>query len=418
MFIVHLWGNMVYLNLSKYEVWIMKNIFNEHIDTSKLSRKKWEYEIERTGYDDLLSFGTADMDYHSPQPILDAIREVAEIGHLGYPHIRSSYYETIERWLERSTGWKIKAKESVIPHVGVYMSSITVMDALTNLGDEIIIQTPVHTRFTQLIKDNGRIPISNPLKRVNNRYEMDYEHLESIITAKTKILWLCNPHNPVGRAWTRDELKKLGDICLKHDLYIFTDDIYCGMVYPGIIYTPVASLSQELAQVTISCYSPSKCYNTTGANQSFVIIENEEIRNAYRKSLHKTDLDYAINIIGLAITEAAYGKCDDWLASLMVHIKKNHEFLSRYAQENMQGAVVTMTDSTYFGWIDMRSLKKSSGEIVKAFEDDAHVLANDGAALGMGGEGYIRMNLACPHDVLETGLKRMSITYDKLIVCT
>lgn len=389
--------------------------FDGHMDTGNLSRKKWEYEIERTGFQDLLSFGTADMDYHSPKPVLDAIRGVADAGHLGYPHIRDSYYQTIEQWLERLAGWKINGKESVTPHVGIYMACITAMDAFSEPGDEVIIQTPVHARFTQLVKDNGRVPVSNPLKVVDGRYEMDYEQLERCITEKTKILWICNPHNPVGRAWTAAELQRLGDICLSHGVYILSDDIYYGMVYSGVSYTPIASLSKELSQISITCYSPSKCYNTTGVNQSFTIIENPQMQEKYKKSLHKTDLDYAINIVGLAITEeTCSGSCDGWLKDFMVYVKKNHEYLTEFVKEQMPGASVAEADSTYFGWIDMRNLHLPSEKIADAFLNEGHILVNDGAVLGTGGEGYIRMNLACPRDTLEMGLWRMAKVYRDL----
>jgi cystathionine beta-lyase len=390
------------------------SIFDQHIDTTRLSRKKWEYEIERTGYQDLLSFGTADMDYHSPQPILEAIKAVAEEGHLGYPHIRASYYSTIEDWLSRNFGWKVNARKAVLPHVGIYMSCITAMDAFSEAGDEIIIQTPVHARFAQLVRDNGRVPVANPLKLVHGRYEMDYEQLESCITGRSKILWLCNPHNPVGRAWTAVELRKLGDICLRYGLRILTDDIYCDMVYPGHSYVPIASLSQELRQITISCYSPSKCFNTTGVNQSFTVIENEEMQERYKKSLHKTDLDYAISTIGLAVTEAAYnGSCDQWMKEFMVHVKGNYDFLVKFVQEKMPGAKVVEADSTYFGWVDLRCLAKSE-EAADIFLNQAHVLVNDGAALGQGGKGFIRINLACPQDILEEGLIRMGRVYQAM----
>lgn len=388
---------------------MMRYDFQQKIDTTHLSRKKWEYEIERTGYKDLLSFGTADMDYLCPQPILNAIHRVADVGHLGYPHIRAEYYDTIQAWLERTAGWKINARKSVIPHAGLYMSSITAMDAFSEPGDEIIIQSPVHTRFTQLVADNGRRSVCNPLKRVGDHYEMDYTQLESVITSRTRIFWLCNPHNPVGRAWTEEELRRLGEICLAHRLYIMTDDIYCGMVYPGYRYVPIASLSEELEQITVSCYSPSKCFNTTGANQSFVVIGNPEMRKKYRNSLHKTDFDYSINVIGLAITQAAYGdpECDRWLADFMVHIKENHDFLNAYIKEKMPGITSAETDSTYFAWLDISSLPGTSAEITRRILDEVHVLVNDGSVLGEGGEGYIRMNLACPLAVLEEGLDRI-----------
>ncbi|SBV98763.1 Mimosine amino transferase [uncultured Eubacteriales bacterium] len=383
-------------------------------DRRHLSTLKWEYERARTGDPALLSFGTADMDFSSPKPILDAITQVAAQGHLGYPLVRDSYYAAIEGWLARTAGWQIDARACTATNVGIYTSIWTLLDALTAPGDEVIIQTPVHFCFSQLLRDNGRVAVPNPLLLTENGYTMDFDRLETLFTPKTKLFWLCNPHNPVGRAWREEELRRLGELCLRHGVTILSDDVYCGLVYPGHKYTPIASLSPELAQNSVICYSPSKSYNTTGVKFSFVVTENPRILQQYNQSLAKLDLNYGMNIFGLAVTEAAYDHCDEWLSALMDYVRENHRLAEDFVAEHMPGARVCPADSTYFAWVDLRCLPMSSARAVAHFEREAHILVNDGAGLGEGGEGFVRVNLACPRAVLREGLSRMERAYGKL----
>lgn len=389
----------------------VNDLFERPVNRSGLSAMKWEAEIARTGYSDLLSFGTADMDFASPQPVLDAVCAVAKSGHLGYPFIRDSYYRAIEDWLLRTAGWKVDARACTDVGVGIYFSVWVILDALTEPGDEVIIQRPVHSCFAQMVRDNGRTVVANPLKLAGNRYAIDFEQLERCFTPKTKLFWLCNPHNPVGRAWTGEELQTLGEICLRHGVWILSDDVYCGLVYPGHRYTPIASLSRELSERTVTCYSPSKSYNTTGIKFSYVLTENPELLDRYNRSLQKTDLHYGVNSIGLAVTEAAYNHCDRWLADLMRHVERNHRLLTDFVAERMPGAAVTEADATYFGWIDFRGLGVPSKELTGIFEREAHVLLVDGASLGPGGEGFIRINLGCTEETLLEGLSRIEKVY-------
>lgn len=386
----------------------------DFLDRTGLSTLKWEYEQEKYNDPSLLCFGTADMDFGCPQPILDSITEVVQKGHLGYPHIRGSYYEAIESWLARTTGWHIDARTCTATNVGVYTAVWTILDALTQPGDEVIIQTPVHFCFTQILCDNGRVPVVNPLKEENQAYRMDWEHLESLFTSKTKIFWLCNPHNPIGRAWTVEELHRLGEICLRNHVTILSDDIYCGLVFPGVSYTPIASLSPQLSQNTITCYAPSKSYNTTGIKFSYVVSENPEIIQKYNVSLAKLDLTYGINIFGLAITEAAYNHCDPWLQNLMQYIQGNYRFLCDFVRDRLPGASVAKTDATYFAWIDMRCLGIPTDQLSTIFQERAHIIINSGTSLGQGGEGHMRLNLACSQKTLQEGLLRLEKIYQLL----
>ena len=384
----------------------MSNLFHKEIDPSKVNRMKWEAEIERTGDRDLLCFGTADMDFPSAKPILDAIHKVADAGHLGYPFVQPGFYDAIINWQKRLGRWEIKP-EWIATHVGVYPSSWAIIEALTEPGDEIIFQTPVHFCFDAVTRDNGRVPIYNPLVQRNGHFEMDYEHFEAAITPRTKIMWLCNPHNPVGRAWSREELEKLGEICLKNNIIIMSDDVYCGLLYPGKTYTPIASLSKELSMNTITCYSTSKIYNTTGVKQSFVVCENPELLEAYNLSLRKQNLNYGKNVFGLAVTEAAFNHCDDWVRELMDYVSENHNTTKKLLEDGIPGVVVGDAEATYFVWIDFRVLGLDRTAMENLFEKKARVIVEVGHKFGDVGEGFVRLNLACRREVLIEGMERI-----------
>ncbi len=385
----------------------LREEFDTELPREGLSSMKWEYEKERTGFDDILSYGTADMDFKSPEPVRKAICRVAEKGHLGYPYVPDSYYSAVENWLYRTTGWKIDGRQSISNHVGIYTSVWNVIQSMTREGDEIIIQTPVHFCFGEMIRCNHRTVVENPLKNVDGRYEIDFDQLESCFTRRTKLMWICNPHNPVGRAWTKEELTEIGRLCLKHKVRILSDDVYCGLLLPGNTYTPIASLSKEISDITITCYSPSKTYNTTGIKFSYVVAENLDMMELYDEALHQLDLNYGINLFGLAVTEAAYNECDGWVRELMEYIRENLEFLKVYLAENIPDITLVESEATYFAWLDCRSLGISSDALAEELEQEAHVILGSGEGLGTGGNGYLRMNLACPKKTLLRGLERI-----------
>lgn len=235
----------------------------EIVKSDGLLRLKWEEERERASCPDLLCFGTADMDYRSPEPVLASLKSVLERGHLGYPKIPDLYYETIHNWLLHIAGWNVDTRCCVLQNSGVYVLAWGALQLLTKPGDAVVILTPVHSVFKELLTLNNRKTLECPLMLKNGFYEIDFSFLEGCLASGAKVLWLCNPHNPVGRAWTREELKKIADLCLRYQVTILSDDVYCGLTYAGKPYTPIASLSQEISYHTITFYSTSKTYNTT-----------------------------------------------------------------------------------------------------------------------------------------------------------
>ena len=371
-----------------------------------LSRLKWEFEEEKTGYDDLLSFGTADMDFRSPEPVLDALRAVIDKGHLGYPMVTDSFYEAIHDWLFRTASWDIDARTSVGQNVGIYSSAKHIMDILTSPGDRITIMTPVHFCFRSMITQNGRVALECPLLFDGRKYSVNYASLEACFASGSRVLWLCNPHNPIGHAWTRGELERIAELCLEHDVFIMSDDVYSGLIFPGAEYTPIASLSKEVSARTITMYSTSKTYNTTGLRHSFIVAENPELFKDYTEAISMQNLNYGLNIMGMAAVIAAFNECDGWVRALMDDIAGKHRFLSDYFAANLPGASITAADATYFAWADMRKLGLPPKQISYLIEEEEHMIVENGAELGKGGAGFIRINLATSMENIERGAER------------
>lgn len=372
-----------------------------------LSRLKWEYERERASYDDLLCFGTADMDYRSPEPILSALRNVLERGHLGYPMIPTAYYEAIHNWLLRTASWDIDARCSVAQNAGVYMAAWTALQILTVPGDQVTILTPVHFCFKEMLRLNGRLTVECPLQLDGDTYRIDFHSLEACLASGSKVLWLCNPHNPVGRAWTKEELQQIADLCLRYQIFILSDDVYCGLMFPGKVYTPIASLSKEISYRTVTLYSISKTYNTAGLRHAFIVAENPEIYKNYIESLTAMNLQYGQNIMGITATIAALNECDPWLSGLMHKIADHHRFLSDYFAEHMPACKIMKTDAAYFAWIDLRALNVRPQMLSYLLEQETHIVVENGFLLGKGGAGFIRFNLAASETLLQEGAKRL-----------
>lgn len=378
-----------------------------------LSRLKWEYEAYRTGYKDLLCMGTADMDFMSPEPILQAICSVAGRGHLGYPMIPESYYEAIHNWLLRKASWKIDPIQSVCHNEGVYLSGWNVLDVLTNPGDKITILSPVHFCFRRMVDMNRRVVIECPLIQRDGRYTVDAAALESCLASGTKLLWICNPHNPVGRAWSRAELQMISDLCLKYDVYLLSDDVYCGLTFPEAKYVPIASLSKEISYRTVTLYSTSKTFNTTGLLHSYIVTENPEIMKRYMESMDRLDTRYSVDIMGIYALISAYNECDGWLEQLQRQLQKNYQTILDYFAEHVPDAPISKADATYFAWIDMRKLGIDPQKLGYMIEEEQHIILENGLRCGKGGAGFIRLNTATSQDNILEAMERLNRFWKK-----
>lgn len=397
----------------------MKYNFDELIERRQTNSSKHDNNLVLFGREDVLELWVADMDFPAPGPVVEAIKKRAEHPIYGYTFPSDSLYNAIVQRMERLYGWKIK-KEWILFNAGVVNGLYSAVEAFSHPGDEIIVQPPVYYPFYASVKNSGAQVIYNPLKEIDGRYEMDFEGLEKLFEVRTsfpartpqiKALILCSPHNPVGRVWTAAELKRLADICIKNDCLIFSDEIHCELLAPGIQHTVTATLSPQIEQNTITFMSASKTFNLAGLASSFVIIPDENLRKRFQQARAGRSSG---NIFGYVAMEAALTECDDYLQQLQEYLSENFRYFSNFITEHLPLLRVANTEGTYLAWVDMRQLGMSAAKLQHFLREEARLALDDGYAFGPGGEGFQRFNLACPRSIVEEALLRLQRAIKKL----
>ncbi|MBN1635585.1 MAG: pyridoxal phosphate-dependent aminotransferase [Deltaproteobacteria bacterium] len=353
----------------------------------------------------MLPMWVADMDFPAPPEVINALRQRAGHGIYGYTPVPDSYYAACQGWMQKRHGWDIR-REWIVPTPGVLPAISLAVQAYTRPGDKIIIQPPVYHPFRKIIRDNGRQLVENPLKLKGNRYEMDCEHLKNLFDERTRVLILCSPHNPVGRVWSREELQGLVSLCINDDILIIADEIHADLIMAGHGHTPAALVSNEAARHVITCTAASKTFNLAGLSCSNLIIEDNRLRNIYTTLLNSMWIGWP-NVFGLAATEAAYTSGEPWLEALLAYLKANYDFLATCLPRSLPGIQVFPLEGTYLAWLDFRSLGMSDDELNERILKKAGVWLDQGSMFGTGGAGFQRINIACPRQVLQEGLKRI-----------
>ncbi len=383
----------------------MPTNFDQPIDRTGTYSTKWDYCMKIFGKEDLLPMWVADMDFPTAPAVAQAIRERASHGVFGYTLPPSQLFTNISNWFEKRHNWSIEKKWlAYVP--GVMPAINYAIHEFTEPGDDIIIQPPVYPPFAQSIQNNERIVVENPLTLTNGRYSMDFADLKNKIGPKTKMLLLCNPHNPVGRVWTRQELETLGEICAANDIVIISDEIHLDIVYSGHRHVPIASLSDELARTTITLASPGKTFNLQGLQVGFAIVADPSLRRRFHNQLERNWV-HLYHPLNIEATLAAYAEGEDWLEDLMAYLEGNRDFLIDYIQTNIPHIDVIIPEGTYICWLDCRQLGLDQKQLSEFITHKAQVGLNDGLSFGTGGEGFQRINFACPRSTLEEGLKRI-----------
>nr|WP_300004263.1 MalY/PatB family protein [Tissierella sp.] len=390
----------------------MKYNFDNIIKRKGTDSRKWNNLTEDYGSEDLLPMWVADMDFQSPPEVIDALKERVEHGIFGYPIIGDSVYDAIINWAKNRYDWDIK-KEWIIFTPGVVVGLNIAIENIGEKGDNVIVQTPVYPPFFRILENNKRELNANPIKFDGENFVMDFENLENTIDEKTNVMMLCNPHNPVGRSWSKEDLTRLGDVCIKNDITIISDEIHCDLTLEGTKHVPIASISPELAKRTITLMSPGKSFNVAGLFTSIAIISNDELRDMMVNSLEKNEID-KVSTFGAAGLEAAYSKGANWLNEVLVYIEANMDFAIEYFNKNIPEIKLIKPEATFLLWLDFKSLNKSADEINEALLKTGKVVLNDGRPYGEGGEGYFRLNVACPRETLEEGLARIKRSVDSL----
>ena len=377
----------------------MRYDFDELIDRKSTDSVKWNGLKDLYGRDDVIPMWVADMDFKSPPQIIKALKERADHGIFGYPMIDENYFDSFITWIEKKHGWKIN-KEWIVPTDGVVDALKISILSYSKPGDNVVIQSPVYYPFYNITKSNGRMILKNPLKLSKNGYEMDFEDLNNKLSIdRTKLLILCNPHNPVGRVWKKEELERLSEVCLKKDIIILSDEIHSDLVYSPHKHTPIASLSQDIQKKVLAFYAPSKTFNLPGLHASFVVIPDDKLRNEYKNMIKSVSTD-SLNIFGMVGAKAAYENGEDWLNELLKYLKDNIEFVLKFFSENMPDLKIVEPEGTYLMWLDFR--KYGDENTVKdILINKAKVGLEEGSIFGEEGEGFFRMNVACPKGLLK-----------------
>lgn len=379
--------------------------FNEIVDRSNNFSSKWSEMEKKYGTNDLLPMWVADMDFKAAPCIIDSLKNRLEQEIYGYTTRPDSYNESIVNWLDRRHNWKIKS-EWLIYSPGVIPAISLLINELTKANDKIMIQEPVYSPFNSVVKNNNRELIISPLQKLENgNYIMDYEDIENKIK-DVKLFILCNPHNPVGRVWTKDELKKLGDICLKHNVKIISDEIHSDIILKKLKHIPMASISKEFEKNTITCMAPTKTFNIAGLQSSYVILPDEKYYKLLDDAFTRIDIKRN-NCFSLVATEASYNNGESWLESFLEYLESNIDFAIKYINENMPKLKVRKPEGTYLLWVDFSALGLSDEELESILVQKGKVALNQGNSFGIGGSGYQRINLACPRSMLEEALIRI-----------
>lgn len=379
--------------------------FDELIDRSGTNTVKYDGRKSFFGNPDVLPLWVADMDFRTPDFIMEAIRKRAEHDLFGYTFRPESYSQSIVNWLQRRHNWDIKS-EWISFSPGVVAGLTMAIEALSKPGDGVIIQPPVYFPFFDSVKGTGREMIENPLRLENGRYYFDLEDLKKKITSNTRLLLLSNPHNPGGMAWTEKELTELARICLENKVVIVSDEIHSDLIFDGYKFTPLASISEEIAQNSIICMAPSKTFNTAGLTTSYLVIPNKRHFVAYERVMRLPHLHMG-NIFGTVALEAAYTYGDEWLAQLLKYLQENYAFLERFFQENLPEVKVMRPEATYLIWLDFSAFGLTDEALSQRLIDGG-VGLNRGVQFGKQGSGYMRMNIGCPRSVLQEAFDRIA----------
>lgn len=363
------------------------------------------YKWDSAESEEVLPMWVADMDFHTAPAIVDALRIRVNHGIFGYTYVPASYYEAVISWFARCHGWQIQ-RDWIIYTSGVVPAISAIIKALTKPGDKVLVQTPVYNCFFSSIRNNECEIISSPLMYGNNTFTINWKDLENkVADPKVKIMLLCNPHNPTGRVWTREELVHIGEICIRNNVIVVADEIHCELTFPGHNYTPFASISKEFLDCSITCISPSKAFNIAGLQIANIVCADEIIRQKIDKAININEV-CDVNPFGVIATIAAYNEGEEWLSQLLEYLLGNYQCMSDFCQEYLPDFPITRLEGTYLVWMDCHTLKKTSSVLERQLIDEAKLWINAGTIYGTEGEGFLRWNIACPRTILIKGLKR------------
>jgi len=380
--------------------------FDEIIDRKGTNAVKLERCNALFGTDDLLPLWVADMDFRTPEFILNAIQERLQHPVLGYSMTPKEFYPLMQKWITDHHNWPVK-REWIGFLPGIVPGLSFAVQSLTTSGDEVMVQSPVYYPFFNVIRNNHRVVVNNQLVETDGKYTMDLVDFEAKITDKTKLFILCNPHNPGGRVWTREELVKVAEICEKHNITVISDEIHADMVLPGKTpHTPFAAVSEWAEQHTVTFMAPTKVFNMPGLISSGYIIPNAELRHKFAEHLEASEMN-AGNIFAYIGAVAAYEHGEAWRVEMLEYVQKNIDYVADFLKNNVPQVVPMIPEASFLVWLDCKGLGMETDELHQFFAHKAGLGLNKGTIFGDGGEYHLRLNVACSRMILEQGMEQL-----------
>ena len=380
--------------------------FDEIIERKGTDCLKYDFAVKRGKPEDVLPFWVADMDFRTTSYVEDALIERAKHGIFGYSESQEDYFHAIAGWMHRRHHWDVEP-DWLIKTPGVVFALAMAVKAFTEAGDCVLIQQPVYYPFSEVIQDNGRVVVSNDLYLgTDNRYHMDLEDFEQkIVEHHVKLFLLCNPHNPSGRVFTREELTGMGEICLKHGVTVVCDEIHNDFVFQGE-HTVFASIKKEYADISVTCTSPSKTFNLASMLISNIFIPNEKLRQRFQHEVNAAGISQ-LSVLGLVATQAAYEHGDEWYEKMMAYVKSNIDYARNYVEEYLPGVKMINGEGTYLVWLDFRGTGIETEELDRRIIYDAKLWLDSGKIFGKTGEGFQRINVASPRKTITECFERI-----------
>ena len=386
----------------------MNNKFDEVINRFGTNSAKWDGLVAEYGQE-VIPLSVADMDLRAPQAIIDETVRMAQHGIFGYTELYPPYYEAVQGWMKRAYDWNIP-QEWIVFSPRIVQAFSIILQKFTDIGDRVLMHTPAYQPIAKAVSENGRVLVESPLIYRDGRYELDFDNMEIHMQNGVKILLLCTPHNPTGRVWTVTELTRLADLCTKYDVLIVSDDVHADFIRPGYEHTVIAKLSEEIAQRSIICTSPSKTFNLASLEIANIIIPNENLRTTFKKGLIEAGI-HNPTFFAVPICETAYTACDEWLEEVKGYIEGNIHFVKEFFAEHFPKLHIVESEGTYLLWIDCTSFDQKDEKLKRWLLDDAKVSVSFGTSFGQQGEGFIRLNVATSRVTLEEALQRMAAVY-------
>lgn len=390
----------------------MKINFDEWNERRNTNCGKWDTMDKKYQKEGMLHLGVADMDFRSPKQIIDAFQDILDKGIFGYTDLSDRFYENIREWMRQKHQAEVSREEIVFcPRINV--SSSICVETFTEEMDEVIINTPAYGPLYQAVVKNHRKVVESPLILENGSYKIDFAHLESVVTDKTKMFILCSPHNPVGRVWTREELEEVGAFCKKHDLLLFVDEIHGDIVAEGVTFTTALTLSETVRERLIVATSLTKTFNVPGVIVSYMIVPNEEIRSRIAQTIDRIGM-HNPTIFAVAAVEHGYMECEEWYQQMLDYVNENEKFTREFFAEHFPEFEILERQGTYLLWISYEKLGITEEELEKWFLEKTNVSVYMGSVFGNQGRGFIRLNIASPRTMLKEAYERMAAVYSEL----